>query len=91
MSHPIPAVALAFSVALALGAVAVLPPPKPAPHATLPLPKAREASARAEPQRKPTNGERLDALQRQLRAIAADQREIAGELKALARERSTHE
>jgi hypothetical protein len=87
MTHPVTAIALALSVTLAIGAVAVLPPPKPAPQATLPLAKARAPSLRAEPARKPTNAERLDALQRQLQAIAAEQREMTDDLKTLTRER----
>ena len=90
MSNPITEFAFATGIAIAIcaSAVAVLPQEPPAAAARVPINPPPVATARAEPAHRLTNAERVDALQRRIAAIAAEQKAMADALKSLARERT---
>jgi hypothetical protein len=88
MTYPVSEFVLAAGliVAIGAGAVAVLPP-EPAPRATIRLVVPPAKTARAEPKLPPANAERVEALQRQLQDIAAEQKRLTAQVKAALRER----
>ena len=79
--------AAAFVGAVGLGALAALPTGKPGPSATIPLQRTAAPVDRAEPAGARSNAERVTALQRRVAGIAAEQRELAARVRALAQER----
>ncbi len=81
------AIAAALVGALGLGALAALPVSKPGPSATIPLQRTAAPVDRAEPAGARGNAERVTALQHRVADIAAEQRELAARVRALAQER----
>lgn len=87
MSHPLEiATGIAVAAAIAVGALLVLPQarlPDPAPQ-TIAVDIAAPETLRAEPEIPRTDVERIDALQRQLLDIAAEQKRLLEELRVAA-------
>ncbi|MDZ4866568.1 MAG: hypothetical protein SGI91_04540 [Alphaproteobacteria bacterium] len=84
MSHPILDVAGAVAVVAAVGAGAmlVLPQAQPDPPSqTIVLDVERAPSVRVEPLAEKTDAERVDDLQRELSAIAVEQKRLVSELR----------
>jgi hypothetical protein len=84
MSHPILDVAGAVAVVAAVGAGAmlVLPQAQPDPPSqTIVLDVERAPSVRVEPLAVKTDAERVDDLQRELSAIAVEQKRLVSELR----------
>ena len=88
MTQPLTELALAaaFIVAVGAGTLAVLPEPKP-PTTTLAVASPPGAVRRAAPDEAKTDAERVEALQRALIEIAAEQKRLTATLRSLARER----
>jgi hypothetical protein len=87
MTHPLTEIAAAAVVLVAVGAgtMLVLPRPKPEPPAqTIVLDIETPDAVRAEPQYEKSDAERVDDLQRELTAIAAEQKKLIEELRAAA-------
>jgi len=81
------ALAAALIGALGLGALVTLPAPKPATPVKLELERTATPVRRAEPSPAKSDAERVEALQRRVAGIAAEQRELAATLRALAQTR----
>jgi len=91
MSHPVLEVAGAVAIVAAVGAGAmlVLPQAKPeAPSQSIALNVEAPPVVRVEPLVVKSDAERVDDLQRQLSAIAAEQKRLADDLRAVAAARS---
>jgi hypothetical protein len=86
MSHPIEiAAGLAVAIAIGIGTLLVLPLPKPGPEPaaqTIVLDIEGPETIRAEPTTEKTDAERIEALQRQLLDIAAEQKRLSEEVRA---------
>lgn len=82
------ALAAALVGALGVGAVVMTPAPKPPPQTTIALERTATQSRRVPPARQQSDAERIAALQRNIRAIKTEQRELARTIRTLARERS---
>ena len=89
MTHPIAELTLATAIVVAIGAgtIAVLPRVEPAAPVTIALGVPETATSRAEPKPPRSDAERIEALQRQLLAIAAEQKRLTETVKQAARER----
>jgi hypothetical protein len=81
------ALAAALIGALGLGALVTLPAPKTAGPVKLELERTATPVRRAEPSPAKSDAERVEALQRRVADIAAEQRELAATLRALAQAR----
>lgn len=91
MSHPFLDVAGAVAVIAAVGAgtMLVLPQARPEPPSqTIVLDVETPPVVRVEPLAVKSDAERVDDLQRQLSVIAAEQKQLAEELRAAAAARS---
>lgn len=88
MTH-VPELALAAALvgALGIGALATLSAPKPLSAVTMPVGQSAAPVRRAEPSSAESDVDRIEALQRRIAAIAAEQRELAATVRALAQER----
>ncbi len=91
MTHPIADLALAGLVVVAIGAgtLAVLPR-QPAPTTNIAIDPVAAPVQRSEPLSPQTDAERIEALQRQLTEVAAEQKRLADTLRTVARERRQH-
>jgi hypothetical protein len=89
MTHPFAefAAATALVVAIGAGALAVLPQEEHAEPVAIALRPPQAETRRAEPLEPPTDAERIEALQHDLAAIAAEQKRITQSLKTALRER----
>lgn len=88
--HPVTEFAVATVVVFAVGAgaIAVLPQAGQALPQTIALDASPAPASRAAPAAPKTNAERIEALQAELAAVAAEHKRLAGEVKRAARERS---
>lgn len=85
MSHPIEiAAGIAVAAAIGVGALLVLPQPRQQEPTsqTITLDVEAPETLRGEPKTQRTNAERVDALQRQLLDIAAEQKRLMEEVRA---------
>lgn len=81
------ALAAALVGAVGLGALVTMPATKPLPTATIELERTAAPVRRAEPSPAKSNAERVEALQRRVAGIAAEQRDLAATIRALAQEK----
>jgi len=92
MSHPIEiAAGLAVAIAIGIGTLMVLPLAKPGPEPaaqTIVLDIKGPETVRAEPTTQKTDAERVEALQRQLLDIAAEQKRLTEEVRAATKARA---
>lgn len=85
MSHPLEiAAGIAVAAAIGVGALLVLPQPRQqeSTSQTITLDIEAPETFRAEPTMPRTNAERVDALQRQLLDIAAEQKRLMEDVRA---------
>lgn len=89
--HPVTEFVLATAIVCAVGAgaVVVLPQAKPAEPRMLALETQPQASSRAAPAAPQSDAERVEALQADLAAIAAEHKRLAAEVRRVSRERKT--
>lgn len=88
MTHPISELALAGLVVVAIGAgTLVVLPRLPAPTTNIAIDPVAAPVQRGEPLPLRTDAERIEALQRQLAEVAAEQERLTDTLKTAARER----
>jgi len=93
MSHPVAEIVAGVAVLLTLGAGTLLVLPQPAPereaaHETIVLDVDSTETRRAVPVGEKTDAERVEELERQVSALAAEHKELSDHVKAIAHELS---
>ena len=89
MTQPLTELAIAAAIVAAIGAgtIAVLPPSQPRSTTVIELKPGSPPARRQEPDLPKSDAERVEALQLQLLAIAAEQKRLTQDIRMITRER----